>query len=53
MSSDIAYNNGNEHEQSHQHKQSDITNYKYYQHVVSQEINPLKTTLGVDETTEN
>lgn len=50
MSSDIAYNGI---DQSHQHKHSDNTNYKYYQHVVSQEINPLKTTLGVDDTTEN
>jgi len=28
------------------------TNYKYQAHLVSQDFNPLKTTLGNDDTTE-
>jgi len=40
---------------SHRHKKSDVTantNYKYQAHLVSQDFNPLKTTLGNDDTTE-
>lgn len=40
----------------HKQKKSDLTSGNtsnpYYQHVVSQDFNPMKTTLGMDDTTE-